>query len=182
MHLTNEITPTPDEPCVVPAVPSIVPAAPAQFVDPANEFRLTTPLRKAAQTFDSHEILARAAVAYLSVASHAADPQLGDALADLAVTGRKSYQHFKSHHTPEQIIKQLTSAKLAQMPSIVATPNDVATAVHRALTRAYTVAWAIRGPADRRAAIRAQLGWLAVSGEDDSPHRPVNIAAPPHEQ
>ena len=30
--------------------------------------------------------------------------------------------------------------------------------------------------------MRAKLGWLAVSAEDDTPHRPINMPAPPYEQ
>ena len=44
------------------------------------------------------------------------------------------------------------------------------------------MAWALRGPLAQRAALRAPLGWIAVSAEDDTPHRPVNMPAPPFEQ
>ncbi len=44
------------------------------------------------------------------------------------------------------------------------------------------VAWALRGTVAQRAALRLQLRWIAVSGEDDKPHRPVNVPAPPYEQ
>jgi pimeloyl-ACP methyl ester carboxylesterase len=52
----------------------------------------------------------------------------------------------------------------------------------QALDRAYNVAWALRGPVAHRAELRARLGWIAVSAEDDMPHRPVNMPAPPFEQ
>ena len=52
----------------------------------------------------------------------------------------------------------------------------------QALDRAFAVAWALRAPAAQRPALRARLGWFAVSAEDDTPHRPVNMPAPLHEQ
>jgi pimeloyl-ACP methyl ester carboxylesterase len=54
--------------------------------------------------------------------------------------------------------------------------------MNKALDRAYDVAWALRGPVVQRLKLRAPLGWIAVSGEDDKPHRPVNVPAPPYEQ
>ena len=182
MQLTAAIIPLPDEPCNGLPLPQTF-QGPAQLVDPSNEFRLSLPLRAAAATFNSYEILSQAAVAHLATMNGGTgDPQLGDALADLAITGRKSYHHFKANPFPDAMLKQMTAAKAALTPSIPASPADVASAVHRALVRAYKVAWAIRGPANRRAAIRSPLGWIAVSGEDDTPHRPVNVPAPPHEQ
>jgi hypothetical protein len=49
-------------------------------------------------------------------------------------------------------------------------------AVQAAHTRAYQVAWALRNP-DARAAyhLRKTLSWIAISGEDDPPARPVNV-------
>ena len=44
------------------------------------------------------------------------------------------------------------------------------------MTRAYEVAWALRGPNEQqRFQLRKSLGWIAVSGEDDPPARPVNV-------
>src|SRR5439155_13886588 len=45
------------------------------------------------------------------------------------------------------------------------------------LDRAYQVAWFLRGETDR-----GGLGWIAVSGEDDLPHRPVNVPRTPFPQ
>jgi len=49
-------------------------------------------------------------------------------------------------------------------------------AVSQAKDRANQVVWALRNP-DRQAAyqLRSKLGWIAVSGEDDPPDRPVNV-------
>jgi pimeloyl-ACP methyl ester carboxylesterase len=63
-----------------------------------------------------------------------------------------------------------------------ATYTEVENAISPALDRAYAVAWALRGPAPQRNALREPLGWIAVSGEDDTPHRPVNVPSPTYEQ
>jgi hypothetical protein len=53
----------------------------------------------------------------------------------------------------------------------------------RALERAYQVAWALRDTdVRRRERLRSTLGWIAVSGEDDPPHRPVNAPSAPYPQ
>src|SRR5690606_21986445 len=43
------------------------------------------------------------------------------------------------------------------------------------LDRAYRIAWTLCGYLPRE---DASLGWIGVSGEDDPPHRPVNIPGP----
>ena len=48
-----------------------------------------------------------------------------------------------------------------------------ASALTTAIDRAYNVANALREPHD--SATRKALGWIAVSGEDDQPYRPVNV-------
>ena len=57
--------------------------------------------------------------------------------------------------------------------------QDAATHV---LDAAYTALWAIRSndPAWRNR--RTTLGWIAVSGFDDTPHRPVNVPTAPYPQ
>jgi pimeloyl-ACP methyl ester carboxylesterase len=56
--------------------------------------------------------------------------------------------------------------------------NDqlMSAAAQSAINRAYQVAWALRRP-DLPASykLRGTLGWIAVSGEDDAPARPVNV-------
>jgi pimeloyl-ACP methyl ester carboxylesterase len=47
--------------------------------------------------------------------------------------------------------------------------------VRKALDRAYRVAWALRGPHAWRRDNRPALHRIGVSGEDDPPHRPVNV-------
>jgi pimeloyl-ACP methyl ester carboxylesterase len=120
--------------------------------------------------------------------------ELGNALADLAVTGRVAYTRFQSLQPIEaSVVQQITSGigvllnetmftvgelfnLLTTLPG--ANPAMINSAVSAALDRAYAVAWALRGPAAQRDAARVPLGWIAVSGEDDKPHRPVNVPPP----
>jgi pimeloyl-ACP methyl ester carboxylesterase len=183
---------------------------PARFVDSGNEGRLIPTLRDAAQTRDPYEILARSAAAFFSAQNPAAgsnaqeDEELGNALADLAVTGRRTYCLLAhppltplhelqvagagSHidlGTPPYTASELVTkvgGLLAPLLPAPASPAQSDSAVNAALDRAFTTAWAIRGPVAERKATRAALGWIAVSGEDDMPHRPVNVPGPPFEQ
>ena len=181
MIRSTAFLPTPDEPCI--GVPQPVVAAPAQFVEPPNDYRLSPQLRAAAATGDSYEILTRSALAHYAAMNGGGDPLVGDALADLAVTGRRAYFDFKARPLPDATLRQMVRTRLqAQTPAVVASPADVEAIVRRALDRAYTVAQAIRGPANQRVATRNLFGWIAVSGEDDTPHRPVNVPSPRFEQ
>jgi pimeloyl-ACP methyl ester carboxylesterase len=103
-----------------------------------------------------------------------------DALDELAVAGNLSY--IDLHHPPlgEARLFEVIGDWLA--PLVQATPAEAASAIDAALERAYTVAWALRGPLTQRASARSALGWIAVSGEDDMPHRPTNVPSPPFEQ
>ena len=67
-------------------------------------------------------------------------------------------------------------------PLVSTSPTQSESAVNAALTA--------RSPPPGRSAARSPnalpprpaLGWIAVSGEDDMPHRPTNVPAPPFEQ
>jgi hypothetical protein len=183
MKLSASIDP-PAEPCLDTG-PEPQFAAPAQFVDPSNEFRTIPALRDAARR-NPYRILGRAAQAFYwathpsTLPTQQGSVALGNALADLAVTGRISYRRLKATGLIETSLREVARATLAT--SVQAAPQDVADAVGMALDRAYAVAWALRGPVAQRAAARAPLGWIAVSGEDDKPHRPVNLVPPPFEQ
>ena len=132
------------------------------------------------------------------------DEELGNALADLAVTGRRAYcllahppltplhelqvagagSHIDlgtSPYTASELVAKV-GGLLAPLLSASASPTQSDSAVNAALDRAFTTAWAIRGPVAERTATRPALGWVAVSGEDDMPHRPTNVPAPPFEQ
>jgi pimeloyl-ACP methyl ester carboxylesterase len=53
---------------------------------------------------------------------------------------------------------------------------------HDVLDIAYTALWSIRSNDPGWRAHRAGLGWIAVSGCDDTPHRPVNVPTAPYPQ
>jgi hypothetical protein len=168
----------------------IFPSPPDGVFDPESEERLIPALREAAKTQNPYKILARAAAAFHGALGLNPDLMLAYALADLAVTGRESYKQLQSNPLNEPSLREVTRALLANS-SVQATPAEVASAVNSALDRAYGVAWALRGPAAQRAEARASLSllpgfstavWIAVSGEDDKPHRPVNVPPPPYEQ
>ncbi len=170
--------------------------APHQFLEAANEGRLIPMLRGAAKIAAKTDdpsggpdlILAWSATEFVkanrarTLSEERAARALGAALADLVVTGRKSYESFR---VGVNMLKFEGNARLrldAQVPAPRPSDTEVADAMNEALNRAYEVAWALRGPVAQRAALRARLGWIAVSAEDDTPHRPVNMPAPPYEQ
>ncbi len=161
--------------------------APQRFAQPGAEGRLVPTLREAARTHDAREILIRSAV-MLYAARHrgkvpalpTADEALANALADLAVTGRAAWNSFRVQAPNEKTLVPEVTQRLAQLHSS-ASSADVASAVSAALDRAYSVALALRGPYPQTSE-RSALGWIAVSGEDDPPHRPVNVGSPPYPQ
>ena len=158
---------------------------PTKFIA-GNENRLIQPLRDAARTRNPTEILARAATEYHkasrepSIADRAEKVQFAQALADLAATGRVSYDALQNG-VDMTALKDATQQRLTA-ESVTASGNEIQSAINKALDRAYAVAWALRGPAPQRPALREQLGWIAVSAEDDTPHRPVNMPDPGWEQ
>jgi hypothetical protein len=106
------------------------------------------------------------------------------------VTGRAAYDAFVAH--PPREAKILDAARLGVKNSLKVAGGTVwakphkgtvnekklRTAVDTSLERAYQVAWALRDAnVQERIAIRKNLGWITVSGEDDPPHRPVNVPA-----
>jgi pimeloyl-ACP methyl ester carboxylesterase len=101
------------------------------------------------------------------------------AFADLAVTGRDSYESLRNQPPTDDLIKGAAMDILATVFSISQPdPTKLAEAVLSAKTRAYKVAWVLRDP-DLAEGIRLRpaWGWIAVSGEDDSPARPVNVSS-----
>ena len=160
--------------------------APEQFVDAANENRLIAELRGRATIRDPNVVLAHAAAEFLRAdrtaagEARAAMVDRATAFADLAVTGRLTYDRFRNALNLVAV-EGNTRQRLAG-EAVRPSDDGIRTAMDRALDRAFTVAWALRGTVAQRAALRLQLGWIAVSGEDDKPHRPVNVPAPPYEQ
>lgn len=110
--------------------------------------RLIPELRQAARLGDPVSNFEKATEFYAR-----GDEQMGNAYADLAVTGRKSYSQFKKLHEAGALNKP---------------------GLERALSRAYLVAHVL---AFANAPQRKGLGYIAVSGEDDLPGRPVNVPA-----
>src|SRR3954470_21652368 len=206
MRETPAVLP-PAEPCVPTASTGLI-DPPAWAADPVNEMRLIPALRNAARTRDPYIILGRAAAAFVRVqtptpgVNPAADLQIGNALADLAVTGRRSYCLMATPpHTPADAARligagdhvdlgtapftqaQLHAKLLGVLGQLMTAPTAQATrAIDTALDRAFASAWALRGPLAVRGPARRALGWLAVSAEDDMPHRPTNVPAPGFEQ
>jgi len=126
------------------------------------------------------------ALAYATASFYKGDNILGNALADLAVTGRDVYAAFRNQPpTANNImaaalaLKARSSIRSAVLTPVLAPPVDqtkLLQAAQAVLTRAYSVAWALRNPDPMVAYwFRQTLGWIAVSGEDDSPDRPVNV-------
>ncbi|OLB49680.1 MAG: hypothetical protein AUI08_07385 [Gemmatimonadetes bacterium 13_2_20CM_2_65_7] len=136
----------------------------------ANEGRLRSDLRLAAQRANPLESLCKAAVAF--ALGNASD---GNAFADLSVTGRRSYAAFRKRPPEEAgVLACLQRDPSTQVLTIEARQQ----ATDAALGRAYRVlnlvragGWPVACP--ERAALRPQ--YIAVSGEDDQPHRPVNV-------
>jgi pimeloyl-ACP methyl ester carboxylesterase len=147
-----------------------------------NCVRLIQPLRAAAQTRDAREILVRAAFEYY-VLLHpelpaAPSPASAQALADLAVTGEAALNSFRHQALREDdLLAPLQERLRSTFPAHGRVLRDVQGAARLALHRAHRVAWALRGPAAHRRQRRPELGWIAVDGEDDPPHRPVNVPA-----
>ena len=134
----------------------------------ANEGRVRHELREAARQKDPMADLCKAAHSFAghpppasrSAGGNPAPGQWGNAYADLAVTGKAAFAKFTRLHP--------------NLASVRAHCAGVSTAnIQQALNRAYSVARALRRP--HSSAARQRLGWIAVSGEDDQPYRPVDV-------
>lgn len=131
----------------------------------ANEGRLIAELRAAAAAAQPLNSLRLAAARF-----SAGDPVLGNAFADLSATGRRSFAAFRQALPGEAFCQSLGGPNIQ---------NGCRTALDRAYRVANFLRTGQRGdtPALKAAKVaeRNALGWIAVSGEDDSPHRPVNV-------
>jgi hypothetical protein len=143
----------------------------------ANEGRLIEYLRKIAARHDAAAALCEAGKAYAGVSAggiagtRPTGVAHGNAMADLAVTGSHSFARFRAE-----------SPTLESLKRACAGVDDAS--LNRALDRAYAVANAlrVRGTEAQPTAERRGLGWIAVSGEDDKPYRPVNVPSAPFPQ
>jgi alpha-beta hydrolase superfamily lysophospholipase len=124
-----------------------------------------------------------------AAAHHAAlEPRAGDAIADLCVTGRASLRRLGAQRVEDRIdwaAVEAAARAATLLPSTKARramegrpplPTPSAGEVRRAVERARAVQAYLAAPEKDRSARRAKLGWIAVSGEDDLPLRPVNVA------
>jgi pimeloyl-ACP methyl ester carboxylesterase len=98
-------------------------------------------------------------------------------VAQLAVTGRLAYNSFRLWHPQDADLIQLV-----QRANPTINQTDLQNAVKFVLDASYSAAWAIRSNEPMWRSQRAQMGWIAVSGEDDTPHRPVNVPTAPYPQ
>lgn len=136
----------------------------------AHEGRLIPVLRAAARAADPLASLCKAAEE-LALKRE----ELGRAFADLAVTGRRSFARFRTLLPQEaQVVACLKARGSAAVRALPATALQAAAVI--ALDRAYAVSRVLRvGGWPRACPERSKLRWIAVSGEDDQPHRPVNV-------
>ena len=137
----------------------------------AVEGRIIGSLREIASQKDPIHALCESASAFAGRPGdhRTPSPEWANAAADLAVTGREAFARFRENPP--------TLAMLEQRCGGLSNAD-----YNRALDRAYALANAIRitnhDPAldgGKLSATRRALGWAAVSGEDDKPHRPVNV-------
>jgi len=130
-----------------------------------------------------------------AAAHHAlSETRFGDALADLCVTGRDSLRSLGVQHPSDPIewarlehaalgaaiLPETKSRRAMEGRSPLPTPS--AADVGRTLERMKKVASYLQLGEKERAPLRAGLGWIAVSGEDDLPLRPVNVSVTDHPQ
>lgn len=139
----------------------------------ASEGRLRADLRAVAAKADPKHALCKSVVAFGEGKNSD-----GTAFADLSVTGRKTFAAFKRNPpTAEQIMacaKPLLRGK---------SDAEIRQWTDKALARAYRVAQVTRaGGWPTACPERAALGYIAVSGEDDMPHRPVNVPSAEFQQ
>ena len=142
-----------------------------------NEGRLHPDLRAVAKAANPLYSLALAAYRFGT-----GDALWGNAFADLSVTGHRAFTAF-SQILPQDAFCQGLVGQKPPPASPPATADQILAGCRTALDRAYRVANFLRNgqrgdtPALKLAKVaeRNALGWIAVSGEDDSPHRPVDV-------
>jgi len=124
----------------------------------------------------------------------AGEPRVGDAIADLCVTGRESLRRLGAQSVTDPIdwarveslasgsaILPQTNARRA-MEGKAPLPAPTLLDLRRAIERAKATLAYLGAREKDRGSLRARLGWVAVSGEDDLPLRPVNVSVTNHPQ
>jgi pimeloyl-ACP methyl ester carboxylesterase len=141
------------------------PGAPVSVIG-ANEGRVRAELRAVAAKKDPVNSLCQAAKMFTrnqpASGGTPSDHDFGNAFADLSVTGKATFARFVQLHPNAATLSANSECTGASALSI-----------STALDRAYKVANALREP--HSSPDRQSLGWIAVSGEDDQPYRPVDV-------
>lgn len=205
MEYRDPIDPAPDEKCTPLMQLELAKFAQTEYLPPPgfmldsepkqkNRWRLRPELRAVAQRKDPAHALASAVhvLFWASAPDKAPDavrPLLKEqpprvmefavALADLAVSGRESFGKFCGI-TDADIVNRVNAEIIARDPTTSLAP--VPNLVRIVLDRAYAVADALRTQRNRQLYFAGvdKFGWIAVSGEDDAPHRPVNVPTAPY--
>lgn len=124
----------------------------------------------------------------------AGEEAYGDAIADLCITGRDSFRTLGARNVGDAIdwahLEEIAShatilpeTKTRRMlEGRAPLPAPAAAHVHRAIERVRKVSIYLAAGEKDRAPLRDALGWIAVSGEDDLPLRPVNVGVTNHPQ
>jgi hypothetical protein len=178
------------------------PARPGIATPPANQFdalwtsvgldegRLRSDLRDAAREKNPSQCALPLAAVHYGLGSPD-EIALGQAFADLSVTGKAAFLAFRGSPPDEgycrampAIVKKVSAS--CGRPAVVPGDRALVAGCTAALTRAYQVANFLRSgqalPSGEKRDLRNRLGWIAVSGEDDSPHRPVNVPSSDYPQ
>jgi pimeloyl-ACP methyl ester carboxylesterase len=192
LQVTELLDPGPAEPCCL-GFPGAL-ALTRDFQVPPPEFssgwessygRISDPaIRFFAQRANTRELLTNAVkmalgIPIFSTVSLAPDPKYIKSFSQLAVTGRRAFASFAAWHPQDA---DLTQEVIASNPTVHFDPTALEKTVKTVLDFAYTALWAIRANDPNWRAARANLGWIATSGEDDLPHRPVNVPSAPYPQ
>jgi alpha-beta hydrolase superfamily lysophospholipase len=142
-----------------------------------NEGRLTADLRAVARLADP----VTCSLPLSAIHNALGNVTMARALADLSVTGRRAFAAFKKRRPDEKYCRKLpTLAASCPAPTAMPTTKALLKGCEATLNRAYEVANFLRTGEStvtnpNKIAERNALGWIAVSGEDDAPHRPVNV-------
>lgn len=158
--------------------------------------RLDAELKAFAKLQDPvRQITHAAALLYLSRLGRGSQAK-AMAFADLAATGSTSFAKLKADQlqNEERLLALFPQFRadlrdlglrwgiLPGSPELDVADDVILSDLRTVIDRAYAVAWAIRGPVQHRVSTRQSLGWIAVSGEDDPPHRLVNVYSAPYAQ
>lgn len=131
--------------------------------------RLTPQLREVAAARDPRNALSKAVLVKLGRIPAADRDAISEAMADLSVTGWHSFRAFRQNPIKLDELVAMT------LPDSGTDEAAVRAAAEPLLGRAYDVAWMLVGDPNIRAFRKVNPMWIAVSGEDDPAHAPVNV-------